>query len=205
VSDKTRLESSLPGGEIKACAVVEVDGDLSGCHNQQHQESDGQGELDEALASLPGPLPSDHSWESVPISGEKTRNRIRTSSGRTKKTRAGTVITDRRTRDPLAVLGVPAGSHRTSEFSDQRRHGCAIAGAHPEGIAEAVECLNAVTLANLVKRRFELDPLDFLNSQGFAKQVASRVLVGRRRRRQRSLGSRRSTFEEHPGARQDAR
>jgi len=49
-----------------------------------------------------------------------------------------------------------------------------------------VECLNAVTLANLVKRRFELDPLDLLNSQGFAKQVASRVLVRRRRRRQRA-------------------
>src|ERR1700694_1604040 len=72
---------------------MEVDGHLSGCHYQQHQESDGQGELDEALASLVGPFPSGHSWESVPISGEKTRNRIRTSSGRTKKTRAGTVMT----------------------------------------------------------------------------------------------------------------
>src|SRR5207253_8832744 len=86
VSGKAGLKGTFPAGQPETIPIVKVDGELSRRHDEDHEQADGEGELDQALRALMDGL---HSWRSTVKSGVKTRKRMRTRSGPTKKIRAG--------------------------------------------------------------------------------------------------------------------
>ena len=89
VSGKAGLKSAFPAGQPETIPIVKEDRELGRRDDQDHQQSDGEGELDQALTALTDGL---HSWRSTVKSGVNTRKRMRTRRGPTKKIRAGTVI-----------------------------------------------------------------------------------------------------------------
>ena len=99
---------------------------------------------------------------------------------------------------------MPTAPGGPREVREQRGHAGPIPTADPEAVCQAVQIFDAIALRDLVQGRFQFQPLDLFDPQGFADQICRRIRVCRHRRRKRALGGGCAALEKDARARENA-